>query len=56
MVAVLADMIEGVVVANALASPDTDQVRTALWEAVGYDLQQDVVATRPGGPSQAGAA
>lgn len=30
-VAVLADMIEGVVVVNRLASPEADQVRTALW-------------------------
>jgi hypothetical protein len=30
-VAVLADMIEGVIVVNRLVSPDADQVRTALW-------------------------
>jgi hypothetical protein len=30
-VAVLADMIEGVIVVNRLVSPEADQVRTALW-------------------------
>ncbi len=30
--AVLADMIEGVVVANALVPPAADRVRTELWE------------------------
>ena len=30
-VAVLADMIEGVIVVNRLLSPEADQVRTALW-------------------------
>ena len=33
--AVLGDMIEGVVVANRLAPPQADRVRTELWEAVG---------------------
>src|SRR4051794_6347489 len=33
-VAVLADMIEGVVVANALTGPAADRCRTALWAAV----------------------
>lgn len=32
--AVQADMIEGVVVANALASPAADRAREALWEAL----------------------
>lgn len=31
--AVLADMIEGVVVANALVPPQSDRLRTELWEA-----------------------
>jgi hypothetical protein len=30
--AVLADMIEGVVAANRLASPQSDRIRTELWE------------------------
>jgi hypothetical protein len=33
-VAVLADMVEGVVVANGLDGPAADQARTALWVAV----------------------
>ena len=33
-VAVLADMIEGVVVANGLSGPQADQTRTMLWTAV----------------------
>lgn len=33
-VAVLADMIEGVIVANRLTPPDADVVRTALWESL----------------------
>lgn len=32
--AVLADMIEGVVVANRLAPPEADRVRAALWESL----------------------
>lgn len=32
--AVLADMIEGVVVVNRLVPPDADRVRTALWQVV----------------------
>lgn len=32
--AVLADMIEGVVVANSLAPPAADRVRAELWEAL----------------------
>ena len=32
--AVIADMIEGVVVANGLTSPAADRVRTDLWAAV----------------------
>jgi len=33
-VAVLGDMIEGVIVANSLQPPHADQLRTELWEAV----------------------
>jgi hypothetical protein len=33
--AVLADMIEGVVVANQLAPPQSDRLRTELWSACG---------------------
>lgn len=32
--AVVADMIEGVVVANGLVSPDADRVRAQLWQVV----------------------
>jgi hypothetical protein len=39
--AVLADMIEGVVVANGLAPPQSDRLRTDLWAACGS------VETRP---------
>ena len=33
-VAVLADMIEGVIVVNRLSTPDADTIRTALWESL----------------------
>lgn len=36
MVAVLADMIEGVIVANQLSPPQADQARTELWDALGF--------------------
>jgi hypothetical protein len=32
--AVLADMIEGIVIVNALRSPQSDRIRGALWAAV----------------------
>ena len=35
LVGVLADMIEGVVVANELRSPHADRVRAELWAVVG---------------------
>jgi len=39
-VAVLADMIEGLMVANDLSGTDATRVRTALWDAVAsQDLQ-----------------
>jgi hypothetical protein len=40
-VAVLADMIEGVIVANGLAPPRSDRVRTELWVAVGVHPASD---------------
>jgi hypothetical protein len=39
-VAVVADMIEGVVVVNRLAPPDADRIRTELWQAIGSPLPQ----------------
>ena len=36
-VAVLADMIEGVVVANQLAPPQSDRLRSELWALCGVD-------------------
>ena len=36
--AVVADMIEGVVAANALQPPDAHRLRTDLWTALGYEL------------------
>jgi hypothetical protein len=41
-VAVLADMIEGVVVANALVPPLADRVRAELWVAVGLESASEV--------------
>jgi hypothetical protein len=38
--AVLADMIEGVVVVNRLAPPAATRVRTELWEAVTNDADE----------------
>ena len=35
--AVLADMIEGVVVANRLTPPQANRVRTDLWQALGVE-------------------
>jgi hypothetical protein len=42
-VAMAADMIEGVIVANRLAGPDALRVRGALWAALGF-------AVAPGAP------
>ena len=39
--AVLADMVEGVVVANQLQAPDADRARAALWESVASALVAD---------------
>jgi hypothetical protein len=41
-VAVLADMIEGVIVANGLAPPVADRVRTELWIAVGFEPSAEI--------------
>jgi hypothetical protein len=36
-VAVLSDMIEGVVVTNRLVSPHADRLRAELWSAMGFE-------------------
>ncbi|MDA0193133.1 MAG: hypothetical protein O3A24_06895 [Actinobacteria bacterium] len=44
-VAILGDMIEGVVVVNQLSAPDSDHVRTALWSILslhGYVATHEV--------------
>lgn len=48
-VAVLADMIEGVVVANRLQPPHADRLRADLWSAVGVvaPLRQPSSTTDP---------
>lgn len=38
--AVLADMIEGVVVTNELVSPEADRLRTDLWAVIDHTDQQ----------------
>ena len=40
--AVVADMIEGVVVANRLTPPVADRVRTELWAAIGHEWPADL--------------
>jgi hypothetical protein len=40
-VAVLADMIEGVIVANDLTPPRSDRLRAELWSAVGVEPSSD---------------
>jgi len=42
--AVLADMIEGVVVTNKLCSPEADRVRAELWLVVDRDDQRTQIA------------
>ena len=42
--AVLGDMIEGVVAANRLAPPHADRLRTELWKAVGGDVTAPAAA------------
>jgi hypothetical protein len=49
-VAILGDMIEGVVVVNQLNAPDSDHVRTALWSILsihGYVATQEVDVHAP---------
>ena len=36
--AVLADMIEGVIAANQLASPHADRLRAELWQVLGFEV------------------
>lgn len=45
--AVLGDMIEGVVVANRLAPPQADRLRTELWSAVGAEIPAPPVDATP---------
>lgn len=40
--AVVADMIEGVVVANDLRPPQADRLRTDLWKAIGFEWTTNV--------------
>lgn len=40
--AVVADMIEGVVLANRLVTPEADRVRTDLWHAVSVDWPAEI--------------
>jgi hypothetical protein len=51
--AVLGDMIEGVVVANDLRPPHADRLRTELWQAVG--AQAPTARTLQPAPTPAGA-
>lgn len=44
--AVLADMIEGVVAANRLTPPQADRVRTELWQVLG--VQAEAAPAGPG--------
>jgi hypothetical protein len=44
--AVAADMIEGVVAANALQPPDADRLRTDLWTALGYELPSQLTGAK----------
>ncbi len=44
--AVLADMIEGVVVTNQLSTPESDRLRTELWTLVGHNDRVDDRHTR----------
>ena len=45
-VAVLADMIEGVVVANRLQAPHADRFRAELWTACGIESMEPTSDTR----------
>ena len=46
--AVVADMIEGVVVANGLRPPDADRVRTDLWTVMAGERVADVAGSERG--------
>jgi len=46
MAAVLADMIDGVIVVNELAPPESDTVRAALWSAVTPLLTSSIVTPK----------
>jgi hypothetical protein len=39
-VAVAADMVEGVIVANRLSGPNALRVRGALWAALGFEVEE----------------
>lgn len=54
--AVAADMIEGVVVANGLQAPSGDRLRSELWEALGYEITaaRPAATTRPTGAARPG--
>jgi hypothetical protein len=45
LVAVLADMVDGVIAANGLTSPRSDRLRAELWEAVGSMVAADEPAS-----------
>lgn len=45
--AVVADMIEGVVVGNELTGKRADQIRLALWLATDYQLERSEEAATP---------
>lgn len=48
--AVQADLVEGVIAANRLASPASDQVRAALWDAIAApeEVEAEVEVAGPG--------
>lgn len=45
-VAVIADMIEGVIAANRLVAPQADRLRADLWVVCGADQADSGVPTR----------
>lgn len=49
-VAVLADMIEGVIVSNGMTAPDSDRLRGELWELCGAQRFDDRGDGRDGHP------
>jgi len=52
-VAVAADLVEGIIVANRLLGPDALRVRGALWAALGYgDTTVDEAPGTPGTPQR----